>query len=606
MRFGLIRPAVVVAMAASSLACSGGTRESKYDLKKEERMEDAQVNAFIEGLSRKITGFSPVILELKPGRQVLNKSQGLTIEHLRGVDIDDDPPRGVYVKEGPFVAPGVKPFRFRHFTNEFNWCGHFVQDMNDYAASHGFNVVVNLSENAPPGTRQLRWGHMLSWENYFSERGLTWQRWDQLARRDVLGEIIQHAWEPIPGGLAMADLEHPWPLKLEELRKQPWYPKDAPDQERARFELDYYHGFALTHTAVVEALRKKGWKSVGVYPQPFTLTWWAFYAWIEKEPGTNGLPNVADSEAWRLYGKEISSTQDVLYPDHYKFYWQPNNAVYGLAQADHDIVFARSIGKPLRPYYWPLLHGGDAHHVWWRYQPIPLEDVRASFFFVFFTGCDGVVLWNFSGSNECVPPELKDYDYWTEPAYHPDEGQGTCSLELMVGKEFRLSPESGGAPVTFQRNDVLAVTRIDTRSDQIWFQHIDTSRRDAQDFKRSKDKPTFRTSIRDLLPKLRLRTDTTAAAVEGLALAKLLEPALYKGELKIDRPAIRQFVYSEPIVRRVKFGDLHIIATYDGNSTYRRTAGRQVILDDFDGIRGLTLVLPADKEVRVFVLREKR
>jgi hypothetical protein len=91
--------------------------------------------------------------------------------------------------------------------------------------------------------------------------------------------------------------------------------------------------------------------------------------------------------------------------------------------------------------------------------------------------------------------------------------------------------------------------------------------------------------------------------IEGMALVKPIEGILRRGTVKIDVPAQRQFGDTLPVVRRVKLGPVHVLATYDPVVVHGKAA-REVRLPDFDGVQGLTLTLPADAETRVFVLRE--
>jgi hypothetical protein len=57
------------------------------------------------------------------------------------------------------------------------------------------------------------------------------------------------------------------------------------------------------------------------------------------------------------------------------------------------------------------------------------------------------------------------------------------------------------------------------------------------------------------------------------------------------------------VVRRVKLGRVHVLVTYDPDVLHGRPA-REIELSNFDGIAGRTLRLPADRETRIFVLRQ--
>ena len=66
--------------------------------------------------------------------------------------------------------------------------------------------------------------------------------------------------------------------------------------------------------------------------------------------------------------------------------------------------------------------------------------------------------------------------------------------------------------------------------------------------------------------------------------------------------AQKQFAETLPIVRRVSLGEYHIIATYDP-SWASQEGPREIVLEDFAGREGLTLLLPADAQTRLFVVR---
>ena len=107
----------------------------------------------------------------------------------------------------------------------------------------------------------------------------------------------------------------------------------------------------------------------------------------------------------------------------------------------------------------------------------------------------------------------------------------------------------------------------------------------------------------ELLPHLRPSAEPVAAFIEGLALVKPFEYVLRHGEVKVDVPAQKQFGDELPIIRRVKLGRIHVVATYDP-FVLHGGAPRPIVLNDFDGVRGRTLVLPADAKTRIFVLRD--
>jgi len=129
------------------------------------REEATSARAELGTLQGRVPTFRVIPLPLSPGEVVLMPEQSLTVEHLRGVDLDDDPPiLGQPAKpfgqrmtddfqpgEAPYVAKNIKPFRFRYFNCEFNYGGWHNFGMTDYASAHGFRRydvvhVVGLDE----------------------------------------------------------------------------------------------------------------------------------------------------------------------------------------------------------------------------------------------------------------------------------------------------------------------------------------------------------------------------------------------------------------------------------------------------------------------------
>ncbi|MBM4087757.1 MAG: hypothetical protein FJ272_23450, partial [Planctomycetes bacterium] len=100
--------------------------------------EDAaqRVQAELDSLTAKVKGFRVVELPAT-GEVALSAEHSLTVENLRGVKLDDDPPvLGQPAKpydprmtdpfppgKAPYVARDIQPFRFRYFHNEFSYGG---------------------------------------------------------------------------------------------------------------------------------------------------------------------------------------------------------------------------------------------------------------------------------------------------------------------------------------------------------------------------------------------------------------------------------------------------------------------------------------------------
>jgi hypothetical protein len=177
--------------------------------------------------------------------------------------------------------------------------------------------------------------------------------------------------------------------------------------------------------------------------------------------------------------------------------------------------------------------------------------------------------------------------------------------DVTVKDAFGAEPEGAGpaaAPATFKRYDAICIKSVDEKSGLVRFQRIERDNPRGK-YGISDDKPVYAMHSDKLLPHLRPQSEPVAAMIEGMALVKPFEHILRRGEVKIDVSAQKQFADTLPIVRRVKLGRLHVLATYDP-LWEEHAAPRQIVLEHFDGHEGLTLVLPADAHTRIFVLRE--
>ena len=571
----------------------------------------AKAQAELAALVAKVPAFRVVALPAGAGELVLQPEQSLTVEALRGVQLQqDEPVLGELAKpydkrmtdahapgEAPYVAKGIAPFRFQYFNCEFNYGGWHNFGMADYAATRGFNIVypytrkMEETKHLPAGTEWLHWGGFVNWHKWFVAHDLPDKRYDLLADMDVTAMHLKEGKfaRSVPPktakeacDLLMIDMEHPV-LSPQKLREQEWYPKDGGEA----FEKKYYLGYAKTYTSAVQAARKQGWKNISIYGwQPYGRTWGG----LEK-------PEVGPvtSHAWNAFGKRIYREVDILNNSVYCFYWSPQNVAYVLSNIDSNMVLIHTMPKrkPLRPYLWTLLHGGGGGWRWWKGQPLANEEQRAMAAMVFFTGVDGFDTWNWSGTGtHHAPPNLlgKSKDYFTSGA------------DVMLKDGFELAPEGGAEPEAFVRYDVLHVIAADKEAGTVRFQKIRKGVRKGYGV--GDDQPTFAMSAVELTPHLRLKSEPVAAMIEGMALVKPFEYILRHGEAKIDVPARRQFKQTLPIVRRVKLGKVHILATYDPKVVYGGEP-RQVVLPDFDGHKGFTLTLPADGETRIFVLQEQ-
>ncbi|MBL7224095.1 MAG: hypothetical protein ISS72_09600 [Candidatus Brocadiae bacterium] len=568
--------------------------------------EVQRAEAELQALAGKVKGMAGVLLPSGAGRLVLSAEQSLTIEALRGVALDDDPPvlgkptkpyrdamaDGCAPDQRPYVARGIQRFRFRFFHNEFSYGGHHTWPMTDYAAVHGFGIVTPYASepadrrgHLPKGTQFLRWGGFVNWHERVPDL-----RYDKLAAQDVARKLRDEGVFKSQSGYGslMIDLEHPLPGPAA-LREMTWYPTDASEEEQDAFEKRYYDGYAKTYTAPVQAARTAGWKNISLYGwQPFRRTFWDLEH-SRVEPATDW--------AWNAFGKRIYDAVDILNPSVYCFYWSPRNVAYTLANIDLNLRLVRSRGKPkpVRPYYWTLLHGGGGGWRWWANQPLPDEDVRAMVALAFFAGVDGIVLWNWSGTGNHNVPQLRTWD---------GKAKQWRMNDVLVGEPFRCASVGGKArtPETlFRRYDALHVLSV-AEDGLVRFQRIEKGNAGGK-YGCTPDKPVHTMPRDKLLPHLRPPAEPVAAFIEGLALVKPLEYVLRHGDVKVDVPAQKQFGEELPIVRRVKLGRIHVMATYDPLVLHGGTP-RPIVLNDFDGVRGRTLVLPADAETRLFALRD--
>lgn len=554
----------------------------------------------LRALGAKVPAFEAVTIPAGAENVTIAAEDGLTIDALRGVRLDEGPPElgepaGEYAEkmtdsyapgEAPYIADKIAPFRFEYFDNEFSYGGWHNWAMCDYACAHGFNVLSSYNHrpadwtHVPENTKWLRWGGLVNWDRWMKEHEIGEGRYDRLADMqlvEMLREEERLQYDPQYDYL-MIDMEHGL-LGPEKLREQQWYPADADEAEREEFERKYYAGYAKTYTAPVRAARENGYGNISVYGwQPFARTWWGLEK-VTLGPETYWR--------WNAFGKDIYEAIDILNPSVYCFYWSAKNVAYTLANVDLNMRLIEGMvrRKPVHPYYWTLLHGGGGGKRWWKGQPIPNEDVRAMTALCFFTGCEGMVLWNWSGTGNHHRPAIKRGEY------------------VMVGEAFELAPAEADDDAKthhFARYDVLHISEVTDGTARFQLVQKDNT---GDKYGLTPEHPIYALAADELGRYLRPKSEPVSALIEGLALVKPLEYMLSHGEVKIDVSAQEQYAQVLPIVRRVTLGRYHIIGTYDPKCV-SGGEGREIRLDDFAGKTGRTLVLPADGEFRIFVLRE--
>ncbi len=575
--------------------------------------------AEIAKLSSLVKSFKVVEIPATAGNVKLQTGDALTIEQLRGVKLDSNPPKFIgqaprYKKnmtdalpagKAPYIAQGIAPFRFKYFNNEFSYGGWHNYKMTDYAALHGFNIIfpyVRTQKEVaqlPSGTKLLKWGNV-DWRkwakaNYADTKGSA-KRFDLATERDMKqmakNAPLLHPKRISPAyrskDIMMLDMEHPV-VAPKNLSKQPWFPKSKAKQQK--FIKQYYDGYAQTYIAPVKEAKKLGWKQVGIYGwQPFGRTWGG----LEKATYQAG-----HDQAWELFGKQIYQQVDLVYNSVYSFYWNPRNVAYTLANIDlnRQIINDQPNVKPLRPYYWPLLHGGGGGDRWWKNLPLANNDMRAMITMAFFSGVDGIVCWSWSGvGTHHKNPILSRKRKFAKNSY------------CMVKDDFTVKTAGSGAEIMLKRHDVIKLLAYNKATGEVTFKKVwganyNQSRNQVSN--RQQNGPTGVANDKVLNSHLRLKSSPVAAMIEGMALIKPLEFTLRYGKVMIDVPAAQQFKQTLPIVRRVKLGKISIIVTYDPAVTYGGKA-RNIVLKNFDGVKGRTLTLPADQQTRIFVLRNSK
>ena len=578
--------------------------------------DDGFVQAELVRLQRLVPTLEIIKLPRRAGKLALTTRQSLTIENLRGLDLDEAPPfrklgasddvRGRWARSGaPYVAQDIRPFRFKYFNCEFNYGGTNTADMKRYASTHGFNIIYYAKhprvQGDPPGTRRLLWGGFIKWHRWMRRHHVARGHYHKLRKLDLVGMHVKAAVfnkAKGPTDLLMIDMEHEV-LPPDKLRQQTWYPRRSAPSERQRFEQDYYEGFAQTHISAVEAARLTGWRDVAIYGwAPFPRTWWGL---------DRPLDGPVQRFEWKAYGRQIYAAVDAIHPSVYIPYWGPKSVAYTLENIDRNVAICQATGdpKPVRPYYWTQLAGGGKGRRWWRFQPIIGEEIRAATAMAFFAGCDGLVLWNSSasGANHHQVPALTDG--WLRAVQRTSVGDKSDPRTLMLGSGFALRSRGARAntkKIVFRRYDVIHIVGVNQRQKITQFKKVNTANRSTRDY--TNDSPIFEMPTAQLRMHVRPLSEPVAAVIEALALIKPLEYTLRFGKVRIDVPAWQQFKHAVPIVRRVKAGKIHILITYDPQAVYGGSP-RQIVLKRFDGVSGRTLRLPADEKTRIFILRER-
>ena len=551
----------------------------------------AQVNGEIETALKQFPSLEVVSIKGVTGKVEVLKAKGLTSTDLDGVSLQDRPPvlkqkleysEDTYQK--PYRATGIRPFRLNQFNCEFNYGGLNNYEMQDYAATHGFNTIDPFRRTPeqisilPAGTKIAHWKGIAKYrDKWWKEKKLPKARYDLLTSdlfQLLPSEISGRASEKFD--TTMLDMEHTPPLELKELKKQKWYP-NANGRE---FEQQYYEGYAKSLTSTVTAYKNQGFKKIGIYGwAPVERAWFPMLA---DEP--------LSREAWERYGKEVSDAVDVVHNSVYCPYTDSRNVAYVLANIEENVLRVHELDnpKPVRPYFWPLISGGGGGgNRWWKEVPQINEDQEAMIAMAFFVGIDGLVVWNWSGQSS---HHVASFDTFMGK---PDK------RSLMVAKPFNTD-DTSGQNHEFRRYDYLHVQ--DTKNGILSFQKIHPED-NKNDYGISSEQPFYRVEFKSLIPFLRARSEPISAVIRGMALVKPFEASIRKGTPQKDFNSRDIFRENLPVYRRVKTGDYHLIITYDPQ-TIRTGKESKIVVKDFDGNKDLDLVFPADQHPRIYIVSE--
>lgn len=616
----------------------------------------------IQWLLDHVPHFKVVTLPVSTGTVTVSSEMSYTVEDLRGLQFDSNPSYfpatnvwpgtagdGLPVGTGPYVSPNLAPFMLKYFTNEFAYCGSWNGNIQDYAAIHGYRVnyenYAGSANSVPTGSQKIRWGTFTDILGYCDANGITRGRWDLFYNfahqpgKDIVDDFVRGtngtsaAWGYVSDStIAMVDLEYyetawnAWEgvslFSPGTLRTRSYYPTNGTPTEKADFEKRYYEGFALALMAPAQALKRNGWKSAGLYSEPFDPeTYRLSYSYngsmLWDDAMVKGLPDPATCWHWQAFTRMVAEGQDVLYPDVYVAYAGVNNIGFILAKVDYMQNLLRTIpgGKANRPYIWPHLHGGDGNQTWWNQMPMIPEDMRAMAAMVPMSGANGHAIWEFNRYNyhDVTPLWL---DGWQSFAGINTVSGGTGN-NVTVGMPFSLWPQGANTNTTaatnFYRYDVLSITSTNVDGQGTCeFQHhpfnlfsqpggngANTASQFAQPAVTGR--PTYRISRTLLTNSLMRESESLRGSFEGLAVLKPIEGLVHRGSPVIETPALYQFMEWLPSVRRVRTEQYDIFATYDPGVVRRRVA-KNVIVSNFNGRAGHNLVLPADDQLRVYVI----
>lgn len=556
-------------------------------------------------LAGKVGRFKVIPFRPVAGEVTLPQGQSLSADDLAGVQLQE-PPLEAVAASGPSAADrapgaaayemkGLLPFQLNELYAVADYGGTGNVFVYDYLAGHGVNTFFPSGytpadrSHYPAATRWVK-RVSLNWHWWFSNKKIPDGRWDALAEIDPTPEIA--GWkvcDPDPAyQVLLLSMNRAPLLDRKALREQEWYPKQAPEGEQAEFEQRYYVGFARIYAAAALLAHQQGWQTVGIWSEPGMLDTWAPSGnlWARM---TEPIADPETSWAWNAYGKLIAANVDLIVQATNFPYWnEAGNVLWLLRNSDNMAALNASLPEEERPglvqIATPTSSGGGGGWRWWAGQPLTEETITALTVMPLLAGARGcgVTLGLDPKVSSSVLPPLRE------------------GLDAMLKDTFTLRP-TGPVPdlpeVTFKPNDVVHVTMLGADG-SVTFQRVQPGmpNNGVGDWA-----PTF-TLPQAELDRHRMTLDANLRGmVRGLALVKPFEALIRQGEAKREvRPQVQNYD-TLPIVRRVKYGRHHLLAAWDPWG-YKRP--REAVLRDFDGHAGLTLRVPADAQVRLYLLEE--
>ncbi len=249
------------------------------------------------------------------GSVLLDSAVSVTVDKLRNVTIDDNPPTigttptyptamadGVPSGCEPYIAQNVAAFRFNHFHNEWRYAGWYTWEMEDYALAHGFQIGVGYTNRAPNslpvansdmlGVHGFGCGTVVQQHTCVPmvspmrpSAGISCPRVPSSSSAAAVGENRFPAQTGVD--YAVLDLEQAPRIRSPKQRFVR-SPGIRPAASMPAFEDDYYNGYIDMTLAAAETAKTQGWSSVGIYGwAPFQRIWFGTenIGWIRRRSG---------------------------------------------------------------------------------------------------------------------------------------------------------------------------------------------------------------------------------------------------------------------------------------------------------------------------------